>query len=478
MKKETPNEVGKTFERIKENMPGYIQLQYSKGSWCVRKATSIWDKKKKKPKKITEHIGTISKDGIFTKKKPRNAIRTTSREIFEFGNGELAYFFLKDIEEILRELTPYFMEIISYAIIKSIDSQPLKLLSSRWDKFYLSQQIRVSLSPKHISSILYDIGSEVSFWYELFSKLTIKGDILLYDLSAIFTYSENLKIAEKGHNAHHSYLDQIGIIMAFSSVSHLPIGIEVFPGSIPDKVTIKDFRERFPKKDVGYIFDRGFSNYILLSELKNDKTNYIVPLLKSSKYMDYRWARWKGPFNYRGRRILWTRKSCDYGYVYFFDDPKIRGSQETSLLKKVEKGEITLDDYKEKRKVSGIIGIISDLDKNAIDIYDMYKGREDVEIAFDALNNYIDSDKTYLRKEESVRGYYFVSLIALRVYFNILKRLREKELTRKISVNQVFLELSKFYRIKEKNGREYFAKIPKKARKIMELFPEIFNIDE
>ena len=125
--------------------------------------------------------------------------------------------------------------------------------------------------------------------------------------------------------------------------------------------------------------------------------------------------------------------------------------------------------------MAGIVGIISDLDKKGVEIYDLYKSREDVELAFDALNNSIDSDKTYLRTEESVRGYYFISFIALIVYFNILKRLREKELTKKISVDEVLFELSKVIIIKERNNREYLANIPDKTEKIIELFPEIFK---
>ena len=476
MKQKIPPSIAETYERIRKELPGYIQLQYSNGSWCVRRATSKWNKNKQKPVKKSEHLGVITANGIFKKKIPRNAIRETNREIFEFGNGALAYYYLQDIEKILQELTPFYKEIIAYALIKAIDPKPLKSLPSQWERFYLSQQINVSLSPKRMSSILYSIGTEVSMWYKLFAKLTMQGDIILYDLSAIFTYSENIKIAEKCHNSKHLYLDQIGVIMAFSSISHLPIGIDVFPGSIPDKVTIKDFRKRFPKKDVGYIMDRGFSNYKLLDDLREDKTHYVVPLLKNSKYMDFRWIRWKGPFNYRGRRILWGKKSCEHGFVYFFDDPKIRGEQETSLLKKVEKGELSLTDFDEKRKFAGIFGIISDLTEEAIKIYDLYKGREDVELAFDALKNHIDSDKTYLRSEEKVRGYYFVSFIALRIYFNILKRLREEELTKKISVNDIFLELSKVKKIRENNGREYFAKFTKKARKTMKLFPEVFTV--
>ena len=474
---EVPPEVEKTFKRIREEQQGYVELKYINKSYCIRRATSVWNKEKKKVQKITEHLGVIALDGTFKKKIPRKGIRETAREVFEYGNGLLAHHMLRDVEEILGRSTPYSKEIVIYAVIKAIDSKPIRLLSSRWEKLYLSKEMDVGLSPRNISAVLNALGGEVSMWYELFSRLVAKDDIVLYDLTAVFTYSENIKTAEKGRNSDHIYLNQIGVVLAFSTRTGLPVGVEVFPGSMRDITTIKEFRRRFPKKDLGYIFDRGFSSYALLDELRGDGTHYLVPLKKNSVYVDLRWVRWKGPFVYRDRHILWARKKSDYGYTYFFDDPKVRGDQETALLKRVKKGTITLAEFEEKRKLAGIIGIISDLDRDGDDVYDLYKGREDVELAFDALNNSIDSDKTYLRTQEGVRGYYFISFIALRVYFGILKRLREKKLTNKISVEEVLFELSKVIKIREKNGREYYAKIPKKARKMMKLFPEIFNTD-
>lgn len=472
--KEVPLEVEKTFKRIREEQQGCIELKIINNSYCVRRATSIWDKKRKKVQKITEHLGVISPDGTFKRKISPKGIRETAREIFEYGNGLLAHHLLRDVEEVLSKSTPYSTEIVTFAVIKAIDPQPIRLLQSRWEKLYLSKEMDVSLSPRNISSMLKHVGGEVSLWYELFSKLAAEDDIVLYDLTAALTYSENIKMAEKGRNKEHSYLNQVGVVLAFSTHTELPVGVEVFPGSMRDITTIRDFRERFPERDIGYIFDRGFSSYTLLDDLREDGTHYLVPLKKNSVYMDLRWLRWKGPFVYRNRRILWARRKSDYGYTYFFDDPKIRGDQEAALLKSVEKGAITLKEFEEKRKLAGIIGIISDMDRDGEDVYDLYKGREDVELAFDALNNSIDSDKTYLSVEEGVRGYYFVSLIALRVYFGILRRLREKKLTSKISVEEVLFELSKVIKIREKNGKEYFAKIPKRARRIMKLFPEVF----
>ena len=48
--------------------------------------------------------------------------------------------------------------------------------------------------------------------------------------------------------------------------------------------------------------------------------------------------------------------------------------------------------------------------------------------------------------------------------------MRERELTSKVSVEEVFF--AKVQKVVEPS-REYFARIPKRARRIMELFPEL-----
>jgi len=49
-----------------------------------------------------------------------------------------------------------------------------------------------------------------------------------------------------------------------------------------DITTVRDFIERFPKKDICFIFDRGFSSYGLLNDLggapEESKTDvFIIP---------------------------------------------------------------------------------------------------------------------------------------------------------------------------------------------------------
>lgn len=61
----------------------------------------------------------------------------------------------------------------------------------------------------------------------------------------------------------------------------------------------------------------------------------------------------------------------------------------------------------------------------------------------------------------------------LRIIFSILKVLKDHNLLGKLSVNEILFERSKMERIVEKNGTEYFAAVPKKVEKIIDLFKDM-----
>jgi hypothetical protein len=90
-----PPKVLKTFERMKEKEPSHIELKIIKNNHYVYRATSEWDKELRKVRKITEYIGSIDHDGIFTKKRVRSLIQESGREVFEYGNGALAHHMIK-----------------------------------------------------------------------------------------------------------------------------------------------------------------------------------------------------------------------------------------------------------------------------------------------------------------------------------------------------------------------------------------------
>ena len=465
-----PVPVQNTLNKMKKILQHNVEIHVINGGFYVYRASSIYDKEKKKPRKTTEYIGSISKDGKFKPKKELTTLPISRREIFEYANGALAYECIKDVEVLLKEYTPFYRELIAFSLVKVLDPKPIRLISSRWEKLDLSKYYNVNLSPKHLGEVIHAIGSEVSWWYALFTDLAANDDLIFYDLTAIMTYSESIKLAEKGYNAQKDKHDQIGVSIAFSTANNLPIGCEVSYGSERDIKTIKNFLARFPKNNLGLILDRGFASVPLIQILQARGIRYLVPLKKNSTLIPQPPFQWDNAFFYRDRPIMYAVSPTEHGTLYLFKDPLLKGEREATLLKKVIKKGFNYQEYEKQCELTGIIPLLSDLMMTPPEIFLHYKEREDVELAFEVLKNAIDSDKTYLQSPESVRGYFFISLLALRIYFKILKKLRILNLNQIISVEEVFFELSKVEMIYDSNNRKSLAQIPKRAADIFGYF--------
>lgn len=152
-------------------------------------------------------------------------------------------------------------------------------------------------------------------------------------------------------------------------------------------------------------------------------------------------------FSYRKRGIKGGRKRIGTNFLYLFEDVKLRAEEETTFIHLMNEKKRTIDEYKEESKKFGKIAILSNRDVDGETIYLMWKDRENIEVAFDALKNELENDKTYLDDDDAVRGYFFISFLSLYLYYRILNLLRKAKLVDKVSVDEVLLELSKVYEI-------------------------------
>jgi transposase len=309
--------------------------------------------------------------------------------------------------------------------------------------------------------------------YDLFAKLTPEGGMIFYDLTSILSNSKQLLLAEKGYNTKKQNKKQIKIALSFSTATWLPQAIDVFYGSIKEIKVLKYFVERFPNKDIGFVMDRGFTSYEELLELQKEKIHYIVALKKNSVLIPSNVVM-TGVFEYRKRNIAFCKIEKEpYGFLYLFFDPELRAVAENKFLGKVRLGVFSMGDFCERQGLFGVFGLLSDLDVDAMVVFEQYKEREEVEQAFDYMKNDLEADRSCLGCAEAVRGFFVVVFLAMRLYFKILKRLREKELVGVVSVREVLLLLSKMRMIVEAEGNEYLCALPKKTEQILEVFSDL-----
>jgi len=450
------------LEQERKNRKIPLEVKKLNENYYLYKATTAWNKETKKNKKVSEYIGRITPKGVIEKFQSKE-IRT----IYEYGNSYL-------LQELSKEITGYLQEsfydswreIIACAIVKTIEPVPLKLIKSRWEKLHLSTKISASVSPNTLTDVLKNIGKDYASQKEFFDKLSDKSKTLLFDLSSIFSRSENLNLVEKGYNHEHMYLTQINFLLFFSMDKHLPLMLRPINGSIKDIKALKSIIDEVNLKKCILILDRGFASYKLPKDLSKLKSGFIMPLRRNFKKINYN-LKMEKSFIYRERGIRWATKKFGNYTLYLFEDVQMKAEEEVQFIRLMGEGKKTKSDYAKEFKKFGRIALLSNLNIQGSKLYSMWKDRENIEVAFDALKNELENDKTYLGDNDALRGYFFISFLSLYLYYKILNLIKQKELSNKISVKEVLLELSKVYEVCFDNKKK-LGPIPERVNKLTE----------
>jgi len=472
--KDVPKPIQTTFEKLKQQHQTPLQLRHTKGHYYVNKIHTTWNKQKKQPTKHSQSIGKITPNGQYHPKKQKT--KQSNTKTYQYGSPQLLLNLSKDIQTIKTNI-PHINELIALSIIRATHPGPIRLAQTTWDDLYISTKTpNLNLTPKNTTNILKDIGIMTQETYDLFHDLTPQGGMLFYDLTAILSQSKRLLLAEKGYNPGWEQSGQIRVALAFST-THLPVAIDVFYGSLKEVKILKYFKEHYKRSDLGFIMDRGFNSYELLLELKKAGIHYTVPLMKNSQFLPPT-VEFEGVFRHGEKRMVACAKvGCgEYGFLYLFKDPSLGRLTEEHLLAQVFRQELPMEQYGFEQRLAGVFGIISDLDVEPCVVYEQYRAREEIEQIFDYMVNDLEADGACLEDDDVVRGFFVVVFLALRLYFKILCRLRERGLVGVVSVGEVLFVLSKMQMIVEASGREYLCALPKKTGAIYELFSDLLEI--
>ena len=459
--------IKRIFEEEKKKRGLPLEVKTIQGKPYLYKSTTHWDKTEKKRKKDSVYLARITQEGVIEKTERVRRIRS----IFEYGNAKLLTILADDILPSLKKFFPDdYNEIVAMSIIKLIHQAPIKSMKSRWEKLYLSTESDAALSPNTLSEKLRRIGSDWVSQKRFFDTLLTDSKVLLFDMSSIFSYSEDLRLAEKGHNADHLYLKQVNFVLFFSQDKKIPVFMKSLPGSVRDIKSLKNVMgEVSLGDDTILVMNRGFASYSLADLFAEKKLKFVQPLRRNFKIIDYD-TPFQKSFLYRGRGINWGKKSVNGKVLYLFEDVKMRAEEETTFISLIVQGKRKRSRLDEERKKFGRIAILSNIKDDGEKIYLLYKQREEVEVAFDAMKNEMENDKTYLSDDDAVRGYFFVSFISLYLYYRILEVLRRNDLIGKTSVNDLLFELSKIYQVYHEDGKRRLSEIPAKAEEFDRLF--------
>jgi len=317
----------------------------------------------------------------------------------------------------------------------------------------------------------------------------------------------------------------VNLGMVYNVPGDLPILYSLYPGSVPDVVTLENMKKRLeaisPQSKSLFILDRGFYSTKNLKRL-SDFGQFIIPLPVGTKAAKDLIAATRNdiadPVNaFRmDKELLYSLPGTadlggrDYNaHVYFsegrksdetdrlvgllltveeivaektwkssgslirFLDNNFTDWQKYFLVQPDETGHTIIRKEKEIAAATakhGFFILLTNADLSAKQALTYYRNKDGVEKLFNTLKHGIDQNRLRVHSQESAEGMLFIDFISLILYSAILRGLREKKLSRKFTVEQVFYELRKLSVIEIDSKKPMVSELTRKQKDIFEAF--------
>lgn len=413
------------------------------------------------------------------------------------------------------------------AIVLNRVTNPVSLMhiGSWYEGTYLCEKSTSSLSSQSISRLLHKIGS--SALPERFSECFIgrmeSKSTLIYDITSVSSYSKLIEILEYGYSRDRDGLPQVNLSLIVDQKEGIPIGYDIYPGSIVDVTTLKRTVERLKSYGVSdclLVLDRGFFSIGNIEELNRKGLSYIIAASGVNKEVKSAMAKARVKLKdpnlmklYNGVPIFVTDVKIKIGsesvngYCYFI--PSRQNVEEESFYKRLYEVKEALEKLEPKQRgikerieeiagayknylsisVSGA-GLKVKIRKNAVsqrlnrmgmfvllyrgqiswqECLSIYRSKDIVEKGFEILKNDLEVRTPQVKKESTLRGLLFVCFIGLILRMRLSKKMDEAGLSKRYSVEGLLLELSKLKVIEMTDGKRIKTELTKKQKEIISL---------
>jgi len=487
-----------------------------------------YDARKKRVRQRVKYLGKVTERGI---ERIRGLIVEKPRCALDWGDVYVIEQILVELKlkEILNQIFRKEKNLLlSLAINRVIGGVSLSNFQSWYDSTYLKvlYPIKDGLSSQSLSRSLERLGREdrkvLEFFLSWWEERKETERTLFYDITSLSSYSNSINLLEYGYNRDNERLPQINVGLVAVSESNLPLYYKIFPGSIPDVKTLKNLTTEIKILGKGkplLILDKGFYSIGNLEELKQQGWKFIMPLpfsrkiarsliRKERKNLDSP----KNLKKYQDGFIQVMKGQIQIGkekfYYYLYHDLERETREKIKFYKKLSEIEEMLEErqikkgdnpkqlfkdiartfsvylsytvkenyFQIKRKERIIGDLLTRLGKEILlssqdlpwDLpISLYRGKEKIEKMFRTIKNELSGLPLRVHKEETLKGYLFVTFLSLIIYFSLLNRMRETKLLKKISMENLFLELRKLRWVEfKKTG--YLTEISKTQTEIFQ----------
>jgi transposase len=336
-------------------------------------------------------------------------------------------------------------------------------------------------------------------FFRLQGKRRVEHEYWAYDTTSISSYSECLRQVRYGVNKDHDPLPQINIALLFGEESNLPFYYRKLAGNIPDVKTIKNLLadiDFFGYDKIKLVMDRGFYSENNINDLYKNHLKFLIATKVSLKFVKTEldkvrdsirtWTYYSQKYDlyayptsinwdysqdrpYKDDTIKGKRRM--YLHLYFncekaVEDEKNLNTLLCRLQEELESGRRNPEHEKqyakyfnikttpvrgtkvtaiqeamaEAKKNYGYFALLSNEVKDPIEALEIYRNKDLVEKAFGNLKERLNFSRTAVSSDQSLDGKLFVEFVALIYLSYIKKKMQDKNLFKKYTMQELFDE--------------------------------------
>jgi len=467
--------------------PG-TELRFLHGNYYLYAYTSVYDKEKKKARKISGPLlGRITEQhGFIPSGKRKLEQSLDSRNISkphckDYGVSLLVTRkFSKTIELLSRFFPDHWKSILAIAYCRLVYHCPLKNIPFRLSQSFLPEMIgSKTFNEKTASGVLNAIGGMHEQKLSYMKSFIVKEEYLLMDATNIFSNSTLITLARKGYQRQANFDTQFNLMYIYSAKTSMPVYYRLLPGNIREVKAFKNCLLEAGLKDAVIVADKGFYSEKNVELLLEEKLRFILPLKRDNSLIDYSLLanntfKEQNQYFIHEKRIIWFQEydlpwDKRQSMVMFLDESlRIKEEQDYLVRIATHPDGHSIGQYHERRHAFGTLTLLTGLKRRpAEEIYQGYKSRMTIEVLFDGMKNVLEADHTYMQNEQTLEGWMFINHITLQWYQQLYSELKTKGLLKLYSVNDYVQLLTDLKKISI-NGEWHFNEIPKTASRMMQ----------
>ncbi len=397
-------------------------------------ATTVWDPKTKKRRKVSEYRGVLNPDGTVEPPRPRR-----DRDVVEIGmikdsgNARLmAYaskYFLDDLISAFPRDHPEIMEL---AFARCLGRGTLSKAGRCWKDLDDVLGLRPNTSPKALSESLERIGKARGCQDIFFDRIRTDDREMAVDMSVMFSRAKGVMLLKRGYNRFRSSCEQSNLLLTCGLGSGRPQYMSVLPGNVREGSAISMLDEFDIPEGTILVMDRGYCIKGFLDEVKGKGLEFMVAAKRNSKAYGEVNAD-EGMFRWRDSAVSYGYAPFDGMYAYRFENLSNRNDELMDSLKAKENGRERSSDPSK----AGNFMILSSMDIEPEIVYRMYKKRCTIEEHFDTAKNVLSADRMYMQDDAHMLGHMFVTFVSLLIWMSIGNMIEKADMSGQLSVSDV-----------------------------------------